>query len=565
MAEEKDERDAANGTGDVRAPRPIFAVFEGGGAKGIAHVGALQAIQDNGLEIIGVAGTSAGALIAVLAAIGLEAADIMSAVDAKANILARVGRSPIGLLGTREWRSFQRLRKGGKRAMITGALFGLPINLALAPRIMATLWDGVDNRGHFGTTHIEAFINGVIRQRLADIAAQADLDWPVPDKVTFADLARGWPTVVPLKIVVTDVDQGTLEIFDADTTPDVVVAEAVAASISIPVVFRPAFIPSFRPGRFADGGLVSNLPIWSFSEEKLAYEREHYARPPVPVLGFRLAGPAEEAAPGAPLGLLPFLGRLIGAALQGSQGAAHRFLDDVTIVPLETDLKTLDFDAGWKAYAQAREAGRASADRHLRFALQVKPDRIEAELTTVRDAALTLVNAKRGAEKPAVTELRVNLIRPHGAYSLRVMESVGMESDADDRLLLDRRGRGAAEVFRQRGLRRFQLGAKFDDRPREYMTKYERALVRRTVRTVLCVPIFADSTGWALPEADRPEPAGILAIDSDQNLATEFDDNDLWNMLVDQSTVLYEAVSSEIDDGEDREEGAGARRPEAEG
>lgn len=537
--------------------RPVFAVFEGGGAKGIAHIGALQAIQDNRLDIIGVAGTSAGALIALLASIGLEAGDIMSAEDPNANLLTRVGQTPVGLLGESQWKALVRLRKRGLLAMTTGALFGLVVNLVIAPRIMGTLIKGVCNRGHFGTVSIEKFINGAIKARLAEIAAQGDLDWPVPERATFADLARGWPTVVPLKIVVTDVDQGTIEIFDAHATPNVIVAEAVAASISIPIVFKPAAIPSFRPGRFADGGLVSNLPIWSFSEEKLGFEREHYAQPPVPVVGFTLANPkTKESAPGAPIGIKTYLGRLIGAALQGSQGAALRFLDDVTIIPLETALMTLDFDAGWEAYAAAREAGRKSADRHLRFALDVKPDRIAAELSTVRTSVLTTINSKRQTEeKPELDELRVNLIRPYGAYSLRVMESIGMETDADDRLLLDRRGRGAAEVFRVRGLRRFQLGAKFEARSREYMTKYERALVRKSVRTVLCVPIFADSTDWALPEDQRPEPAGVLAIDSDANLATEFDDNDLWNMLVDQSAVLYEAVSSEIDDGETRDEG----------
>ena len=542
------------GTGD-RAPshRPIFAVFEGGGAKGISHVGALQAIQDNNLDIIGVAGTSAGALIAVLVAIGLEAGDIMDATDPNANILTRSGQSPVGLLGEKQWKAFQRLRRDGKRALIAGGLFGLLGSSLAAPRVTMTVCDAIDAWGHFGTEHIEKFINDVIRARLEFIAAQAGLDWPIPERVTFADLDRGWDTVVPLKIVATDVDQGTLEIFDAHSTPDVVVAEAVAASISIPIVFKPALIPSFRPGRFADGGMVSNLPNWSVSEEKLAFEREHYARPPVPVIGFRLSSSGSgQSVPGAPIGILPFLGKLVDAALQGSQGAQHRFMDDVTIIPLETGLTTLDFDAGWEAYAAAREAGRVSADRHLRFVLQAKPDRIEAELEVVRTTALQLINAQRVvAKKPAVTDLRVNLIRPYGAHSLRVMESVGMETDADDRLMLDRRGRGAAEVFRERGLRRSQLGAKFDDRPREFMTKYERALVRRTVRTVVCVPIFEDSTAWSLPEGDRPEPAGILAVDSDENLATEFDDNEFRNMLVDQSAVLYEAVSSEMSDGED--------------
>ncbi len=537
-------------------------MFEGGGAKGIAHVGALQAIQDNRLEIIGVAGTSAGALIAVLSAIGLEASDVMSADVAGADILSHHGQSPISLLGDREWRSFERLQKHGKRTLLAGAAVGLIVNWLLAPRIMSTLSNGFGRKGHFRTTRIQTFINTVIRDRLADIAAQAELDWPIPEKVTFADLDRGWPTVVPLKIVATDVDQGTLEIFDAHATPDVIVAEAVAASISIPIVFEPAAIPSFRPGRFADGGMVSNLPIWSFAEEKLAYEREHFARPPVPVIGFRFQSTAAaNETPGAQIGFFPFLSRLVGAALQGSQGTTDRFLDDVTIVPLATELTTLDFDANWSTLARAREAGRLSADRHLRFALQAKPDRIETELRAVRDATLDVINAKRAASgSRAVKQLRVNVIQPYGRYSLRVMESVGMETDADDRLLLDRRGRGAAEVFRERGLRHFRLGAKHDDRPREFMTKYERALVRRSVRSVLCVPIFEDGVAWSLVEDQRPVPAGILALDSDENLATDFDDNDLMGMLVEQSVILYEVVSTEVDDGEsggkeDAEEG----------
>ena len=545
--------------------RPIFAVFEGGGAKGIAHVGALQAIEDNGLDVIGVAGTSAGALIAVVSAIGLEAADIMHAAEPGNDILTRMGCTPVSLLGEGDWKAFERLRKRGKRAMYSAGVVGLFANFVLAPRIMTTLARGVRRKGHFRTEGIRDFINRVIRDRLADIAEQVGLDHDVPEKATFAELAQFEPNVVPLKIVATDVDLGTLEIFDAHSTPNVVVAEAVAASISIPIVFEPAAIPSFRSGRFADGGMVSNLPIWSFAEEKLAYEREHYARPPVPVLGFRFSAP-NAAAPDGPVSFVPFLGRLIGAALQGSQGTANRFLDDVSIIPLSTNLTTLDFDAGWKAFAAARETGRASADRHLRFALQAKPDRIEAELRRVHETALAHINGQRSeAGKEPVNQLRVNIIRPYGTFSLRVMESVGMETDADDRLLLDRRGRGAAEVFRQRGLRRFQLGARFDDRPREFMTKYERALVRRSVRTVLCVPIFADGTAWSLPEEVRPEPAGILAIDSDENLATEFDDNDLWNMLVDQSVVLYEVVSTEIDDGESSEEGGGVANGKAQG
>lgn len=532
------------------AERPIFAIFEGGGAKGVAHIGALQAIQDNRLDIIGAAGTSAGALIAVMAAIGLEAGDIMSADDVNANILTRNGESPVSLLGAKAWKQFERLQTQALRVLFPSALAGGVAAFLAAPRATVTAVRLFRRLGHFSADPIAAFIDRVIRARLELIRQEAVLDREIPERITFGVLADNWPTVVPLKIVVTDVDNGTLVILDAQRTPDVIVAEAVAASISIPLVFKPATIPSFRSGRFADGGLVSNLPIWGFSEEKLGYERQHFGQSPVPIVGFTLAAPEEDGNTKKPGGFLPYLRRLIYAALQGSQGAANSFLDDVILVKLETPLGMLEFDSTWDTYRDAREAGRASADERLRYTLEVKPDRVRRELEKLRDDTLRMINERRRvARKGAVDQLRINLIRPFGAHSLRVMESLNMQADADDRLVLDRRGRGAAEAFRDRGLRVFRLGSAYEDRGREFMTKYERALVRDTVRAVICVPIFQDLNVWDSDEAQRPEPSGILAIDSDEPLAAEFKDPDLMNMLVAQSAILYAAVSTELENG----------------
>lgn len=528
----------------ARPARPIFAIFEGGGAKGIAHVGALKAVEDNRLEIVGVAGTSAGALIATLVAIGLEADDIMAAESAGANILSRYATSPVALLSRKDWRRFQRLLRHGRRTLITGGIVGPIANFLLAPRVMTSVAVAAWRRGHFSTANIATFVNQVIRDRLVEIRERSGLEREIPDTITFGVLGDDWPTVLPLKIVATDVDRGSLEVFDAIDTPDVVVAEAVAASIAIPVVFRPALIPSFRPGRFADGGLVANLPIWAVAEDKLAYERKHFDGSPVPIVGFRLSAERDGTARDTLLGYVRKLG---SAALQGSQGAATRFLDDVAIVPLTTTLTLLELDKGWETYRKAREAGRASADRHLRFTLEVKPDRIRTELSAVRDQALAIVNRLRTARgDDEVGQMRVNLITPFGRHSLRVVESVHMDADADDRLLLDRRGRGAAEAFREKGLRVFQLGPEFERRDREFMTKHEAALVRASVRATVCVPIFADPTAWGLDELERPIPAGVLTVDSDHPLADDFQDHDVQSMLVDQSAVLYGALSLEI-------------------
>ena len=53
-------------------------VFEGGGVKGIAYVGALEVLDQEGIlkDINRVAGTSAGAMVAVLVGLGYSAAEL---------------------------------------------------------------------------------------------------------------------------------------------------------------------------------------------------------------------------------------------------------------------------------------------------------------------------------------------------------------------------------------------------------------------------------------------------------------------------------------------------------
>lgn len=53
----------------------VFAVFEGGGVKGIGLVGALARAQKEPLNFLGFAGASAGAIVAALAAVGYPAWD----------------------------------------------------------------------------------------------------------------------------------------------------------------------------------------------------------------------------------------------------------------------------------------------------------------------------------------------------------------------------------------------------------------------------------------------------------------------------------------------------------
>ncbi len=52
------------------------AVFEGGGVKGIGLVGAVAEVEKAGYEFVNLAGTSAGAIVASLLAVGYTAEEL---------------------------------------------------------------------------------------------------------------------------------------------------------------------------------------------------------------------------------------------------------------------------------------------------------------------------------------------------------------------------------------------------------------------------------------------------------------------------------------------------------
>lgn len=316
---EPDHGAAKENVSEVRSDtKPIFAIFEGGGAKGIAHVGAYAAADELHFEFVGVAGASAGAIVASLIAVGFKPKEIFNPEIRDENIFSAYSLSPTEALGAPDWRQFQRLRWLWLRiwipflALFLGAFgfkfLGWPLTarilggLAILTGVLAAVraWLLLDKRGIFDPAHFAGNLNEVLRQRV--LAVYRQFGKPVdrvPAEIRFRDID---PRVVPgfcrLKIVATDISGQQLRLFD-HRTPDVVVAEAVAASIAIPGLFKPAAIPSFCDGSntafaryYADGGLVSNLPVWCFSEEKAAAERRRPNSVPIPVVAFTLSDPS---------------------------------------------------------------------------------------------------------------------------------------------------------------------------------------------------------------------------------------------------------------------------------
>ena len=56
----------------MRLSRDADVVFGGGGARGLAHIGVIRALQEAGVEIDMVGGTSMGAVIGSALAMGYD-------------------------------------------------------------------------------------------------------------------------------------------------------------------------------------------------------------------------------------------------------------------------------------------------------------------------------------------------------------------------------------------------------------------------------------------------------------------------------------------------------------
>ena len=67
----------------VQAQQSMGLVLSGGGAKGIAHIGVIKALEGNDIPIDYVAGTSMGAIVGGLYAAGYTPEEMMALLESK--------------------------------------------------------------------------------------------------------------------------------------------------------------------------------------------------------------------------------------------------------------------------------------------------------------------------------------------------------------------------------------------------------------------------------------------------------------------------------------------------
>lgn len=189
----------------------IGLVLSGGGAKGFAHIGVLKVIEEIGLPIDYITGTSIGSILGGLYAVGYNARDLEEIAlytDWNEMFTDEVGRRALGM-EQKMWdgRYIASLPIRNKKVQLpSGLIAGQKISQKLARLTLPV--HGVDN---------------------------------------FADLP------IPFACVATDIVSGKAVVLKEGFLPD-----AIRASMALPSIFTPIKIGKHL---LVDGGLVRNFPV----------------------------------------------------------------------------------------------------------------------------------------------------------------------------------------------------------------------------------------------------------------------------------------------------------------
>ena len=208
-------------TTSVRQRPKIGLVLSGGGAKGAAHIGVLKYIEEAGIPIDYVAGTSMGSIIGGMFALGYssdEILDIISNVDWNRLISNKVGRKEISYTGKYESRS----------------------QIITIPFSMGTDQEELQSRS-FKNSLPSGLVSG---DNIINLFNSVSVGYC--DSTDFSDFP------IPFACVATTVING-----NADVLNKGVFSKSIRASMAIPILFDPIKIDSTL---YADGGLVNNFP-----------------------------------------------------------------------------------------------------------------------------------------------------------------------------------------------------------------------------------------------------------------------------------------------------------------
>lgn len=284
-------------------PERVGLVLSGGGARGLAHVGVLQALEERNIQVDAVVGTSMGAIVGALYAAGRDASGVEHVARSTDWAYAFTDRTP----RTDTPYIFRQLDSG----------------LAADYRISINQGRVVVPRGILQGLHLSQILDSLF----APYKETGDFDdLPIPYRAVAADLVTGEAIVL---------DHGRL-------------STAVRASMSIPGLMEPV---EWQDKLLVDGGIANNMPVSVLQE--MGFER---------LIVVDVGSPLRDAE--GIENLLSVMDQLSGLMVRGNTEKQAELArgSDILITPQLEEISNTSFDAvddaitaGYKAATKALE------------------------------------------------------------------------------------------------------------------------------------------------------------------------------------------------------------------
>lgn len=189
----------------------IGVALAGGGLKGVAHIGALKALEELGINIEFISGTSSGAMMAALYAMGYSTEEMK-------NITKK---------------SYKKIVKIHKRNIIKYALKSI-------------VHRRLELQGMIKGENVEKIVEQYAKEK--EIYKMSDI------KKNFAIITADAKTTKKCVFVSKDIKKEK----DVEYLSNIPIGKAVRSSMSFPAIFTPCEYENYC---FIDGGTVDNMPV----------------------------------------------------------------------------------------------------------------------------------------------------------------------------------------------------------------------------------------------------------------------------------------------------------------
>lgn len=269
-------------------------VFQGGGCKAVAFIGAYEAAIENGVCFTEFAGTSAGSIIAAIIAAGASVNDMKNFIDGL-NVVELIAKA-------------QKKRNIFGRIVLSALKLSGRI-MSLKPSLVNAIMSTLSDRGMCDAKVLQEVVEFEL-QRLLGKNRQ----------ILFRDLK------FPLTIIASDIKLHTVKVWNKKNTPNESVAKAVSCSCAIPGYFKPV------DDRYLDGGLLSNLPV-SFFEDNF----EDYSN----ILAFTLSYSGSQIQKN---NVMNYIEDILSTITEGATSLQMSSQHNIFVVPVKTNMRLLDFD-----------------------------------------------------------------------------------------------------------------------------------------------------------------------------------------------------------------------------